>query len=96
MKKLNVFGNSIKVIVAEIEDPELAGYYDPVANTVTISKDCQDKFQTYLHEFFHIVWNRIGLNQTQINSDLQEIIVDSFATALLENFKQIKDASKLK
>lgn len=91
----NIFGLKIEVSTANLENKELAGYYDPVKNEIVISDEYEGKFHTLIHELGHVVWNRLGINQTQVPLDIQEIVVEGFATAFIENFEQIKRANKI-
>jgi hypothetical protein len=42
--------------------------------------------QTLNHEFLHAVLDRIGFNQTDIGQNLEEMIVDTLATFIDENY----------
>lgn len=94
LKPIKVFGRDIPVRIDNIDDINLAAYYDPVKLEIVINTTCEDKFSSYMHEIFHSVWHRIGLSQTSIPMDVQELIVESFSVMLSENFKEIKNAEK--
>lgn len=93
LKKLNVFGLSVPVRLDNL-GPELAGHYDPMKKEIVINNDSTQKFDTMLHELLHACWYRTALSQTDISRDVQEIIVESFAIVLSENFKTLVAAKK--
>lgn len=43
--------------------------------------------QTLNHEFLHAVLDRMGFNQTDIGQNIEEMIVDTIATFIDENYK---------
>jgi len=89
MKKLNVFGMEIIVKRANVKDQGFVGLFEPGRRLITL--DCELKgeelIQTELHEFFHAVFHRLAITQTNIGANLQEVICDGFATALVENYR---------
>lgn len=88
--KLKIFGITVPVK----QKPNLtretgwAGYYDITEKCIylepTLSKE--ERAHTLAHEFFHAVNFRTSMPQTKIPMEVFEIIVDTFATALTENF----------
>jgi len=80
----NIFGRPVDYLLEPLYG--LEGAYCPVKGTITIDPKCQDKVQTILHEEFHAVWDRLGLNQTSVHADIQDIICESFATFITENY----------
>lgn len=87
-KSVDVFGIKYKVKMEVIEG--LAGQCDRVNCILTINPELSEveQFQTLLHEIGHAVFSRIGLIQA-ISPELEEVIVESLATAFSENFDLI-------
>jgi hypothetical protein len=84
-RKLNVFGQTWKVKVTSV-DIQYAGYCDRSSHTIVIS-DKQSKeelWHTLIHEILHASVSRVSINQT-LSPELEEVIVDTFATVLMEN-----------
>lgn len=95
LNNLNIYGTKVEISLEVLENKELAGFYDPVKNHITISSEYDCRFHTLIHEIGHVIWNRLGLNQTQVPLDIQEIIVEGFATAFVENYDQLKKAHRI-
>lgn len=53
---------------------------------IFINPDCANKPQALLHEELHAILNRIGINSTDLNPDVQEMICESVSTYLLEAY----------
>ena len=85
-----VFGEKFKVKRKLLAADGLAGYCDREGKEIVIAKELNlpDAFQTLLHEIGHAVFSRIGLMQA-INPEVEEIVVESIATAFSENFDYI-------
>jgi len=86
MKKVNVFGLNVPVKRVDRvgEDDDLGEYKDgEILISNKVSK--KDFMTVLLHECFHAVSHRLGYRQA-IDSGEEEIIADSFATFLVENF----------
>lgn len=47
----------------------------------------EDVVATLLHEIGHCVIYRLGLHNTNLDNNLEEVIVDGIATVLSENFE---------
>lgn len=88
-KKLKVFGKEIKVTDDEdlIREGAL-GMLEIDKSLIRLDRTLEGdaKWQTLLHELFHVVFSRVGLTQTRVDLDLEEIIVESLSTAVVENF----------
>lgn len=87
--KFKVFGLDVPVKLEDISHTNYDGYFDPVKKEIIIHSDSQDVFNTMIHELLHSGWFRLGLNQTSIPYDIQELIVENFATLIDENFETI-------
>ena len=89
MKSVLIFGKDIKIIPGDLRVKGLDGYFDPQSLTIHIEKTLKgdEKSHTLIHEMVHAVFHRVSINQTSLHPDVQEIICDSIATALTENFK---------
>jgi len=88
--KINIFGIEYKIEKRErivTNEGVCHGLIDFETQIIyldeTLSKE--EFQQTLLHEAFHGVVKRLGLNQS-IAHEVEEVLVDSFATFLIENF----------
>jgi Zn-dependent peptidase ImmA (M78 family) len=86
--KFNVFGMKINVKLSDLRRENIAGFFSPTHNEIQICKSLKktDKEQTLMHEFLHAVFYRMGIIQSKMPIELEEIIVENFATAITENF----------
>ena len=85
-KSLKIFGLKFKVKVAPLGG--ILGLCDRATSTIYIeeAQTDTDKMHTLLHEIGHAVFGRVGLVQG-ISPELEEVIVENIATALVENFE---------
>jgi len=81
--KLNILGREISIVMQRMDDRH--GEYDDEAAVITIDPRA-DYWQTLLHEVAHAVFYRINFH---VDVDLAEIVVDTLATAISENFRLI-------
>jgi Zn-dependent peptidase ImmA (M78 family) len=89
--KLNVLGEIIKVKSVKMDEQYLGLYYHDEKLIEINQESPPDVYATtVIHELFHAAWRRGSLNQTEISSDLEEIIVDLFSKVVTENFKLTK------
>ncbi len=88
--KLKIFGQavSLKKEKGLANNKGLSGYYCPKDKVIVIDADARgDEFMLIkIHEVFHAMFDRIGLAQTGISRDVQEILAESVATVIVENF----------
>ena len=89
MKKKTILGKTLTYVKEDLSDQGVAGYFDPDAAIISLHKDLRGDQLKYiqLHEEFHAVWDRLGLNRTSVPDDLQEVIVDGFALFMVEHYK---------
>lgn len=85
-----VFGQTINVVKKKnlLKEEEAYGIYDPESKTIYIDEDLPPKTarETLIHECGHALFDRAGLSQSKIASDLEEIIVEQFTIMFVENF----------
>jgi len=93
MKKTQCFVVFGQLVPIEYEDglarnEGSAGEYCDKEKFIKIDSELEgdDLSLTQIHEGGHAVCDRIGLSQG-ISKELEEVIVDSFATFIVENFK---------
>jgi Zn-dependent peptidase ImmA (M78 family) len=88
LKKVNVFGQVYQVEQTLLKD-NLAGLCDHQNKKICVDKNKSMNHtnfnQVLLHELIHAVFFRIGLSQA-VDCQAEEIIADSIATAIVENF----------
>lgn len=87
-KKLNVFGQRFKVKVQPLTG--ILGLCDRSTATIYVESDqtIDAQLHTLIHELGHAVFGRISLVQG-VPHEIEEVIVDSLATAILENLDVI-------
>lgn len=86
--QITILGKKIKVIVIDDVNEENSGEY--LGDAITINLAHQDNnydlWHSYLHEVLHATIRRIGGNNA-LDDGVEEILVDTIATMLLECFK---------
>lgn len=89
-KTVNIFGQKYKVKVEDLP-PHLAGQCDRQSFEILLNSELIEPLvgEVLLHEIGHAVFSRVGLLQC-VEHNIEEIIVDTFATAISENFKLVK------
>lgn len=92
-RSIKIFGKRILIKYKDILDEdtselETQGIYDLDTSEITIRKNLKgdEKIRVELHEYGHALIHRLGLHNTSINPDLEEIIVDGYARFLTETF----------
>lgn len=82
--------------VDEIEDEKGKYDVDAICDTkekvISIKKGLGDRRidEVLTHELGHAILAEVGLHQTSLNEDLEEIIVEAFATSLTSMFYLVK------
>lgn len=87
-KYVIVFGQKFKIKAANLGD--VMGLCDRSTNTIYLSKALEpsDVMPTLLHEIGHAVFSRVSLVQA-VGADIEEVIVDTLANTIIENFDVI-------
>jgi len=100
--KVNVLGKVYKFVFKPIVvDGDLkevkAGIQCSSSSTLFIcskpDKDGRDPQEIAIHEFFEAVLDRLGAEDWEISMDFQHVIINTFATALNENFNLVPKSS---
>jgi len=98
-KHVTIFGRKIPIKLCSKEQLDMifkdaAGIWDPVTRTIYIDSSAPKKTQLYwlYHEMGHATKTFVGLDQI-LAPELQEIIVQSFAT-LIEDIVNQKGSFK--
>jgi hypothetical protein len=93
-KYVTIFGRKIPIKLCTKEQLDLiykdaAGIWDPTTRTIYIDKNAPKKTQLYwlYHEMGHATKTFVGLDQI-LPSELQEVIVQSFATLIEDVLSQ--------
>lgn len=88
-KKLgHILGKPIHYKRADLSQIGAVGLYDPKGKVILVDKSLRgDAYkQCLLHEQFHCLWDRLGLNCTDIADDIQEIIVEGFSQFVIDHY----------
>ena len=91
-KKVNVFG--LEIDVEEVfpcldsDGNRVDGTYEPDANIICIDKSLskEKKQHTLIHEMGHAMFFRCSISQTEVDPQVEEIIVNNNATLMTEIF----------
>jgi len=91
-KKQNIYGVSYTVEVKDdlIEKYSATGLFNWKEKKIQLQKgmDVETGQKTYLHECFHGVLHRLGID-VLLSSEMNELIVDSIATFCTEEKKNL-------
>lgn len=84
---VKVFGEEYHLEVLPDEDSRVMGRFDSSEKKIFIREKLSERdfFHTLIHEIGHGLFYRNSFYQS-IPSELEEVIVDSFATIMVENF----------
>ncbi len=90
--KIEVFGLVYKVVKAKVLSTGGVANCDYKKKLIQIRSDMvgQKSDECLLHEIGHAVIDRVGGGSTKLPPDLEEIIVDSIAKVVSENFKLVR------
>lgn len=89
-ESINVFGRPVpiieRVITRDLHEDEPCGFYCYSTKRifVDVRQSYKDKKATLIHEALHALLHRVSINQTKLNSEVEEIIVESISTWLME------------
>ena len=92
----NVFGSKITIKFDSTLDAQgFKGIYFADKKLILLEKTLtpSHKLQTLIHEMIHSIISRIGIDQTKMSHDLEEILCESIAITLVENWKLLKKVS---
>ena len=84
MKKLNILGHKVAVKIKKLPADLLVDGRS-YANIIEVDPEAQNPTQVYFHEVLHQIFDRLGVYRTDINKDLEHILIDAIATVLSEN-----------
>lgn len=86
-KHFNVFGKKIKIKLGDL-GPNYQGMFYPGKDLILVDKNTtiEELPRVVVHEFFHSVVSRCSLDQV-VTYPSEEVLVDMFTKALLENFE---------
>ncbi len=86
-KFFNIFGIRVKLKYDSKMPTNVAGYYYPDKELITLNplQDDKEALHSLIHEAGHSLFYRISINQS-ISYEVHEYIVNNMATMLLENF----------
>lgn len=91
--KINVFGMEIKIEKKDdlMVNEGCRGILYPSQCQMFLDKSLPpaDELHTIIHEMVHAVIFRTGIDQTKISEDLEEILCENVATAVVENWKRL-------
>ena len=94
-RTINVFGEKIKLRirhpVLDSDGNKVVGTYCFNTKVIEVDSklDLEEKLETILHELGHAIFHRLSTghsNNDTIPYELEEVIVNSFATMLMELF----------
>ena len=87
-KSVKIFGQRFKIKVMPLHG--YLGLCDRAAKIIYVESNQTESeiYQTLLHEIGHAVIGRTGIVQA-LSPELEEIIVENIATAIIDNFEFI-------
>ena len=96
--KLKIFGQMIRVLkehdLTETQGARGLCFQDKKLIFIDSDLTGDEYLQTLLHEVVHAVIQRTGIHESGLTDEVEEIICDNVATAIVENFKiKIKRAT---
>lgn len=85
-RMVNVFGVKVPVKRTELQSKGLVGLCKETHIEVDKQLQGEEATACLLHECFHYVFKRIGLCQTNLDHNLEELIVENLSVFMVENF----------
>ncbi len=87
MKCIDIFGKTYKIEYKDLTGLPYQGQFKHHESIITVHNKLKgyELQQTLMHELLHAVLDRLSLSDV-IESRVEEILVDSIATFLCENF----------
>lgn len=91
--KLKIFGTIYRVLKTkgELPIPGASGVCDLENKIIYIAAELvgEEYQRVLIHESIHAIINRCSIDQAQLSNDTQEILCDTIAVALTENFRLV-------
>ena len=86
-KSIKIFGQTFKFQYVDLEDQDIDGEVKAKKSLIIIDENLEgEELQhTMLHEIGHAIFHRMGWKQS-IPHELEEVIVDTYATFLIDNY----------
>lgn len=86
MKK-NIMGKDVEYVFIDLGE-EADGYFSPEDSIIMIDENIKGDYkkQVILHEEFHVVLDQIGFNETSINENVEEMIVETLSRFVIDNY----------
>lgn len=85
-KKVNIKGREYTIIRRDLSKENCQGYVSDTEIVLHDKLKGRALVTCLLHECLHSVWEEVGLNQTRIPLDLQEVCVEAASTFLADTF----------
>jgi hypothetical protein len=84
--KLHIFGKIYRIL--KIRGLKNSAEIDYDNKIISVSEDeiGEQFIHSIIHEMGHAVFDRISIDKTSIPDDVKEIICDTIATTIIENF----------
>lgn len=89
-ESINIFGADFKVqVVKDLRDDDgnrVDGLFCAKTSTISIDKNDKDPMHTLVHEMGHAMFYRVSVWQTGMEPQIEEIIVNNYASMMNEVF----------
>ena len=87
---LNVLGSKYKVVEKDLKSLGFDGLFEYKEKQIIIDKDTakdhEQYYRTLFHEAFHAALKESAIDQTDLCSNMEEIIVEQMSKVIYENF----------
>jgi hypothetical protein len=85
MKKLNVLGSKVTVKLVAPKNPNHVAEYDDVTKIINLTPTSPTLCKDYGHEVFHAFWKRLGMSQTDVGDNIEEMLSEGFSNFFDDN-----------
>jgi hypothetical protein len=87
--KLNIFGKKYRVVKDKTMPDGQVGLCNNEDALILIDAELVDSeyMRIVLHEMIHAIISRVGIDQSEMSHDVEEIICGAVSTSLVENFQ---------